>query len=523
MGAARTRSGGLQSPFSSEDAGMKIHDTTEPGLAMRYESVDESTCAPVYNERGVIAESYHDLQALGLLAAARNAYPLPKASDGSTLRAVFQAVEIGLLNLADVMWRAAADVEQRRIDGAVVKLFWARGFHRLLTRLGMIPQQLGLTGSPTSERGILKISDSPGYREYVAALQRFDRAVLLCADSGELSIEEALAERSLHDAEFNLVHLARIGNHESTVWEHSFSAVSIPARVPSYEAFVVASGMRDAVYERVLTGDTYFTQFRGLHQIPETLGEELNDRVEQAIRDIRARRLQRAIRHLSCIDALSEGILASLPPIADNLSTSDYHQIRENLGLTSGSHSVCLRFHMFTHLYQQLWEELSNVIADMTGKQGEQVERIRQAECGRPDDADSWMVHLLIDHCLRLRTFIHHWREEHLNLPRNNLGGDYTMSLTGSPDAVQAVKKMRDGARAKDPMLPLALARQLAVPDSHSPAGELTLYLESRSSLDSHILSATGKITQRRFQDVQERLGFFANRCPFRPPVRRLA
>ena len=104
--------------------------------------------------------------------------------------------------------------------------------------------------------------------------------------------------------------------------------------------------------------------------------------------------------------------------------------------------------------------------------------------------------------------------------PAHLFGGDYTTSLTGSPDAIEAVKHMRDGARGKDPMLPLARARGL-VPDAGS--GELTQYLESRASLDTHILSVTGGITQRRFRDVQERLGFFANRCPFHPPARRQA
>ena len=63
---------------------------------------------PVFNDRGVIAENYHELQGLGVLAAARRSHPLPKASAESTLRAVFQAVEIALLNLADVVGRAAS-------------------------------------------------------------------------------------------------------------------------------------------------------------------------------------------------------------------------------------------------------------------------------------------------------------------------------------------------------------------------------------------------------------------------------
>ena len=130
--------------------------------------------------------------------------------------------------------------------------------------------------------------------------------------------------------------------------------MQVPAQVPSYEEFVASSVIHDAVYDRVLKGDTYFTQFRGLHQIPESLGEEVNDRLEKAIRSVREDRLRDAIDELRCVDILSAPIISSVPPMADSLATMDYHDIRENLGLTSGSHSVCLRFHMFTHLYEDV-------------------------------------------------------------------------------------------------------------------------------------------------------------------------
>jgi hypothetical protein len=232
------------------------------------------------------------------------------------------------------------------------------------------------------------------------------------------------------------------------------------------------------------------------------------------------------VAHLRCGNVLAEGILASLPPMADSLATSDYHQIRENLGLTSGSHSVCLRYHMFSHLYEQLWEELA---AHVTGRSAQEwtehavEEAIRQAEARRFDDTEAWAVHLLVDQCLQLRAFIFQWREQHLHMPRNNLGGEATKSLTGSPDATKAVRLMRDAARARDRLLPLARARELAAEPSDAPRGPLALYLESPGSLDSRLLSLTGQITQRRFKNVQERLGYFANRCPFATPPRRKA
>ncbi|HZL96670.1 MAG TPA: hypothetical protein VFB99_23645, partial [Vicinamibacterales bacterium] len=99
----------------NDHAGADAH-TLAPGSGARPD------LPPIYNSRGVIAEHYSDLQGLPVLDAARRAYPLPMASVPSTLRAVFQAAEIALLNLADLMKRAAADVSSDQPGSAAVKL-----------------------------------------------------------------------------------------------------------------------------------------------------------------------------------------------------------------------------------------------------------------------------------------------------------------------------------------------------------------------------------------------------------------
>ncbi|MGH7914757.1 MAG: hypothetical protein ACREPW_08915 [Candidatus Binataceae bacterium] len=479
---------------------------------------------PHYNSRGVIAQQYSELQAIPVLEKARQTYPLAAASPESTLRAVFQAVEIALLNLEDLLSRAALNVDRQQFGSATVKMSWACGFHRVLVKLSVLPHQLGLIGD-SNEMGVLRVSDSPALRVYLEALKHFDENLARNVSSSELDVEKLLAEDSLDCNELRLLHLARICNHETTVWECNLAEIRVPIAVPSYEDFVVAPVMYAAVYDRVLEGDTFFTQFRGLHQIPEILCAEINDRLEQAVVAIRARRPNAAYEHLRSANILSEGVLASLPPMTDNLTTSDYHRIRENLGLTSGSHSVNLHYHLFKDLYQQLWESLANRIMDGRphGDYGEMLEAtIRDAIRNPERDDNTFLFNLLANECLRLRTFIRAWRDEHLQLPRNNLGGDRTKSLTGSLDAIRAVKGMRDAARAKDPMRPLAIARHLREgPDSSAPT-PLTEYLESEESMDKRLADATGHITQRRFRNVQERLGVFANQCPFVPPPQRV-
>jgi hypothetical protein len=311
--------------------------------------------------------------------------------------------------------------------------------------------------------------------------------------AGTLDLTGVLDRRSTDSAEFRIVHLARIANHQSTIWERSLLATADPAPDIGHAELTASSTLREAVYEHQLTGDTYFTQFRALHQIPELLAAEINDRLEAAIRALRAGEREGALRHLSWANSLARPAAACLPPMIDNLATSDYHQIRENLGLTSGSHSVGIRYHMFTDLYDQLC-----------------------AEVGQSGALEGALAPLLRSEVATFRSFVFGWRDQHLHLPRNNLGGDSTRSLTGSPDAVSVVRGMSEHARQKDPARAL-----LAVPANDGAEPELAAYLAEPDSLDALLLSTTGHVTQGKFVEVQGRLGFFAQTCPFKKPARR--
>ena len=477
------------------------------------------------NHRGIIAEQYSDLQGIPVLKAAKGAYPLPRASAESSLRAVFQAAEIALLNLEDLVSRITADVECGAFGPASVKMSWVRGFQRLLVQLSLLPHQIGFGDDVAEAVGVLRISDSSALRAYTNALKRLDTSVLGRMGTEELPIGCLLAERSLDSSSLNFLHMLRVCNHETTIWEYNLAEIYVPVAVPGYDEFVVTQGMRDAVYDRVLKGDTFFTQFRGLHQVPEILCDEINDRIESAIVNIRGESLQAAFEHLRCANILATGVTAALPAIVDNLATSDYHKIRENLGRTSGSHSVGLHFHLFRDLYQQLWEALAGSLSE--GRAGAVnyemlCAAIRRATEQRYQDARAFLLYLLGNECLDLRSFIHLWRDEHLNLPRNNLGGNRTKSLTGSFDAIKAVQKMRDAARTKDPMQPLADVRDHRNGRPGDRQLPLTNYMSTPESLDSIIVQLTGEVTRERFPNVQQREGVFAMPSPFSPPPRRV-
>jgi hypothetical protein len=450
------------------------------------------------NERGVIAETYGELQSLGLLDKARSARYVEKASAESLLRTVLQAAEVALYNMADLLRRARLDATAADIEACTTKFAWVRGFQRVLVRLSHVARDFSTSRS--REEGAtspLRLAASPAFQDYLRALKRFDRALTRCIARGDLDVANALSAASWTDTEFSLIHLIRIGNHESEMWERNFLATAVPSWPDGYAEYVASSTLREAVFEHVLFGDTYFTQFRGLHQIPELLAAEIADTMEAAIIAIRRRDAASAASFLTWTNALTSPIEACLPAMIDNLTTHDYHEIRENLGLTSGSHSVGIRYHMFTHLYEQLWDEVA-LVGEKTGP--------------------TW--DLLVTQLLFFRSFIFQWRDEHLHLPRNNLGGAATRSLTGSSDAVSVVEGMSDHARIGDPANAFISDRGRS--GAHSPErGALASYLRTDDSLDSALLTATGFVTQSKFRNVQERTGYFANKSSFSKPPRR--
>lgn len=465
------------------------------------------------NRRGVIASTYDELQALPHLRAARDAYALPKASGAGGVRALLQAAEIALLNVADLLARARADVEGGALGRAVVKLSWAHGFHRVLLRLSMATERLV---EPAAEVvHALHIDDSPAFRAFVDALAAFDQGV---AAAG-LPIEEALAHESLDTTLFRLLHLARVSNHEATVWEPAFAAVPVGADAPPYEQYVATAELRAAVDDTKLDGDTFFMQFRGLHQIPEIVADEVNDRLEAAIRALRGDELRASFDHLAAANLFLDVMVACVPPMADNLATADYHDIRENLGLTSGAHSAALRYHLFHDLYEQLCAALLAALGTSDGDLAQSVQRV--AEMGgetRGESDRAWLLDLLLREALTLRRLIDRWRMLHMHLPRNNVGGFATKSLAGSRDAVEAVRQMRDSAAGSDPLRSLRLPH---ADDSRAGKSALQAYLQSPASLDRQLLTATGRITQDRFPDVQRRTGIYAGDSPFVPPPER--
>jgi hypothetical protein len=220
---------------------------------------------------GVIAFTYDDLHAVDHLRHAREISLASLGSQDRRLRTIFQAVEVALLNLTDLTKRAIRDLASGSISAAVVKSAWITGFHRVLDSLSQIPvrlpcQEIAACGGSA----VISVQASSAFAAYFAAAQELDAALLNHFDRTAL-LETVLAERSLDDPLFRLLHDARVAMATAVCLERRLTGLRVESEPSSLDAWTAANELRRAVFDRQLADDTFFTQFRGLHQIPEIL------------------------------------------------------------------------------------------------------------------------------------------------------------------------------------------------------------------------------------------------------------
>jgi len=490
--------------------------------------MDTSKNKELRNEKGPIAETYNELQSLQILKEIKQETSYPDASYQSLLASILQSVEIALINLADLQSLAIQDLYNNDFGSLVTRLRWICSFHSLLIDLSLVPKQIGFENSVVYS--IIHISESKALARFFKQLKKFDSIFInYFANNPEAidkrSLKNSIANHSFEDPLSTIIHLIRVNNHEAYTWLNNLESIPIPLPNTNYEKFIRGKEISNMVKDRQLKGDTFFQQFRALHQIPEILTFEINNSLEKAIINLREKDWPIAFEFISRANILSPAILTSLSPIVDNLTTSDYHAIRENLGITSGSHSEGIHYHLFRDLYNQIGDIYCQVSAKFYGKPSTEtgiVEALNLGASNRLSNKDAFFIYSIGTELLKLRTFVYTWRDRHLHLPRNLVGGNKTRSLKGAHDAIQAVKNMKNNAIKEDQLIPLMISRNISSGNDLHLTG-FRDYMDSEKSLDTFIAKITGNITQSRFKHVQERTGIFSKKSKFIPPPERKA
>lgn len=440
--------------------------------------------------------NYEVLHGLPMLRKARERCQVPPASSTSALRATLQAVELGLFNVADLLYAAAASLSKGELGNASVRLSWVRGFHRLVIHLSGLPWQYTFTESTVSFTPWRPMA-SLGVAEFLAAQKRFDEEFKATISDDKEALTKALSLESLDHPLSAIIHWLRVSNHEAAIWEGSLSRLYVPAVASSYHQFVGAEELRNAVGISKADRSDFLTQFRGLHQIPETLAAEAGDHVEAAIQCLRAGNHHRSIAHLRLVNVFMEAINCAAGILVDHLATADYHAIRDNLqAQTSGLHSVAIHYHLFGDLYSQLISEV----------------------CSHGTEPSA-LTPLVIAQCVQLRMSILGWRDAHFHWPRNHLGSKGTRSLIGS-DGLALTNQFRAKMPQDDQLNALAESHGLSWPATSEEPVES--WFARPDSIDSYLLDLAGEVARQRFPDVQTRSGPYSQSDQFEPPPRRI-
>lgn len=464
------------------------------------------------NDLGPIAESYDLLHNLPTLAASRQQHMVAPATRNSAIRSIYQCVEIGLLNLTRLTERSAAGLQAGELTQAAEMMRWANGFHLILRRLGESHVAVRMRLADLRPKVEHSLTESEALRHYLAAHVRFEAEVLRVLEKGDEvvwsgSVDNVLGLGRNTDLRYAFLNGIRCSAHESAAWEANLLKFSVDADMPGYRDFVAYDLLKSAVEKSQLHKECCYTEFVALHQIPETLSVEVNDLVEEAVRDIRANRLTSAQERLHVGCALLPAMVEAQRVMVACLSTSDYHTFRDNLGPASGMHSLAVRNHMFKDLYAALWNEIERKLETMSG--GDVETFARQIDCERHDIVEKWLMHGLMNSAFTLYGLFDSWRHEHLHMARNCLGTGGTKSMIGVPDGLELVKRMRDVANALPALNRIHRARgqeDLA----RAPLGPVAARHQAPESLDLALLERTGSVARQRFPHVQQ-----LDVCPF--------
>lgn len=470
------------------------------------------------NELGPIAPSYDDLHRIDLIAASKEACPTEPGSYESTVRAVFQAAEVCLLNLARLTGRTREAVEARDFASASRYIQWSMGFHRLLRGLGTVGQEMQSLFGSTLRRGVrsVDIAETAGCRAYIGELRAFDDEVRCSLLVGEpLMVRATIATRSIDDDLYRLLHGIRICSHNATKWESDLSGVPLPL-AGELNSLLSTALLAQAVARTELHPRTLHGEFVALHQVPEILSAESNDHLELAVRDVRSRALSRAASHLAVCNAVLGPMVEAQRIMAELLATGEYHGFRENLGAASGIHSLSIKQHMFKDLFKHFWNDISRWL--ISHGDGSLETTIRAIDANRHQDSDAWVRHQVLHQAFRLHNIHQEWRHEHLHMPRNCLGSGGTKSMIGVPDGPRAVQKMREGANAQRSLNAVHKARGMKLTNVVG-CSPLTSLLTDPTSADSELMRIVGEGTREHFPEVQEQ-GYqrFDSGAPVRTP-----
>lgn len=409
-----------------------------------------------------------------------------------------QVAEILLQNMIILMQNASKDIAKKDFDKAAEKQLWLNQCHTSLLDISTLLKQESI---PKSEQhSTISITDSPTLKDFEEAFNSYQHAIRKAGLTSPAKIGSKTLADSATFVRFNTFINAKL----TTVFIKQFFALPLPITKPkkmSQEEFYKSIVDPEAIVKMVRgirqKGDNHFTQFRCFHQTSEEIVCVANEEIRHVIEGLLDDKtpLAAILPKLSIAKELITFFSRNFAPILRSMPPSEYQKIRKSLFATSGSHSHHIRKGLFNTHYpllvesalERLPEDLESVVERASNQE---PEALQQRQLMQQLQAISDALFLSRD--LHM-VFIP------LHLGESPVDKKSTASISGSPNAAQTVKKMKEQAAYSNPITPITKALGLDKEDV-SPT------LTSIEEFTEHMAHQTAEMNRESSKDVQQRV-----------------
>ncbi len=423
----------------------------------------------LFNERGPIARSHADLQSIDIIDKIFQ-ISADENKEHSRSGAVFhmQCAMLFAISCADLSLRTSKIAEHIQAGRSLAKLCdhicWLEAMMRLATNAART--SLTAAGFGTAERTSDGLQRSEILSNLTTANSMLDESLFRV-------FNKYTRVDALFGVQFGNSHPLAVMAHRLKIYFHTnrefYKYVAFWTAIDVKNIDILQEkSLEEAYFKHLIIGDNYFSQFRVLHQAPELLARFCKWRIDHVL-TAKSINPNDIVIELMRIGTAVQQIAQHTKPLVYLMMPAHYHEIRANLGQTSGSDSQALARSIFR-------DELLQLIS-FVEEQHSSSAACRIALSAIEGSVDTW-------------------REMHLNLPRNLLGIGDVRSLIGAKEAVSSAASMRSAfVRRRHPR-----TAQMKNDDS-------TATLMKSEAL---LLDQTSKVTKEKFEQVQSRQGPFA-------------
>jgi tryptophan 2,3-dioxygenase len=500
--------------MSNEDAyeALKKSGLTDEQIKKKSENLLQNGKPSEYRFQA----SYGDLHGIFHLDDANKEFDLSNNPKAAIKRAILQAMEVAILNIQDLSPRVAEDVKNNELNKALEKFGWVSDFSETLRALCSLERQI-----PSPGRGIkLTVKDHSAVAE--GTLKDLEEVLYKSISDAGLITEEQL-NLGLSSPPTKFLQQGSLNQSYTDIWSNK--TVNIPDIIPTknedeksfYKRFVGTEHINLAVNEITQKGDNFLKQFKAFHQISEVLVKLANNLLCKSIKTLLSDSknevaVEDAMQNTDISLLLLKIIPENVKPILNNLGVKQYQDIRDSLGITSGSYSNNIREGLFTPLHELFFQTVYCKVmgTNEKGYDPEQLQlKLNDVFTNPSANPKTSQNYRLAMQALKLDAVVTDWRDLHLQLVKTQIGANSSISggLVGIKSAVSFIL-----ASEKIQFTPPIYIASGVEPRIAKSAKQIVTEILNPKTFVGKVGSTTGAFVGKLSKDVNDRVKDFNDR-----------